>query len=178
MTMSINKNLLEKNLDYSEVVNKLKEIQNYLYDLMISDYGFEKMDEIKIPGTFHGVTKDSLQLSAHIFEDYLDILIALPVSAREDRFFFNRQLGEQSYLLNQKKFRIRDLSDIQEHLNQILQIVNMGSAILYFNKLYIYPESYPTREEPILGYNTVSYNKGIRRTLDIIADKFQKAFYG
>ena len=176
--MNINKNLSEKNLEYTEVVNKLKEIQSYLYDLMISDYGFEKMDEIKIPGTFHGVTKDSLQLSAHIFEDYLDILIALPVSAREDRFFFNRQLGEQSYLLNQKKFRIREVSDIQDHLNQILQIVNIGTAILYFNQSYIYPESYPTREEPIIGYNTVSYHRGIRKTLEIIADKFQKAFYG
>ena len=161
---------------YEEVVDELKSLQEYFYNKLEEEYGFERMFEIRIPGTFHGVTKDSVQISAHIFNDYLDVLIALPVDARADRNFFIKLLGEKAYLFNQRKFRIRNTEQVDQCLENISDIAQHGSAIIHFNRAKMHYDSHPIMDEPIKGYNVTTYNHGVAAVFERISDAVKEVF--
>jgi len=168
-------NIIEERT-YEEVVDELKSLQEYFYNKLEEEHGFERMFEIRIPGTFHGVTKGSVQISAHIFNDYLDILIALPVAARADRNFFIQFLGDKAYLFNQRKFRIRTIEQVDKCLENISDIAQSGSAIIHFNRAKVHYDSHPIMDEPIKGYNVSSYNHGVSGVFERISDALKQVF--
>ena len=168
-------NIIEERT-YEEVVDELKSLQEYFYNKLEEEYGFERMLEIRVPGTCHGVTKDSVQITAHIFNDYLDVLIALPVDARADRNFYIQFLGDKAYLFNQRKFKIRTTEQVDQYLSNIASIAQDGSAIIHFNRAKVYYDSHPIKDEPIKGYNVTTYNHGVAAVFERISDALKQVF--
>lgn len=136
-------------------IPSMKAIGDELYQRLIDEHGYAKVEQSRIPGTWHVVAKDNVEVVALDFpyevvlratqatrknqegvEEHarkmarVEVSVRVPVDAREDKFFTTYECGDREYLGQRVNITLRTRDDIQARLGEIVELAQRGSAIL------------------------------------------------